>query len=154
MSERVAIDLVVNRRARRDYTFLDTIEAGVVLLGSEVKSLRQGKGQLDGAYARIEDGEAWLYQMNIPVYENAAGFTTRDPKARRKLLLHKAEIRKLFGATSLKGRALIPLKLYRKGSTIKVLLGLGVGKAEHDKREEMRAAEAKKDIRDIVRRRS
>lgn len=153
MSERAIIDLVVNRRARRDYTFLETFEAGLVLLGSEVKSLRQGKGQLDGAFARIEDGEAWLYQMNIPIYENAAGFTTRDPKARRKLLLHKAEIRKLFGATSLKGRTLIPLKLYWKGSTIKVLLGLGVGKAEHDKREELRAVEAKKDMRDVMRRR-
>ncbi|CAB4243507.1 SsrA-binding protein [Methylacidimicrobium sp. AP8] len=153
MSERAIIDLVVNRRARRDYTFLETFEAGLVLLGSEVKSLRQGKGQLDGAFARIEDGEAWLYQMNIPIYENAAGFTTRDPKARRKLLLHKAEIRKLFGETSLKGRTLIPLKLYWKGSTIKVLLGLGVGKAEHDKREELRAVEAKKDMRDVMRRR-
>ncbi len=153
MSERAVVDLVVNRRARRDYTFLDTYEAGLVLLGSEVKSLRQGRGQIDGAYAQIEGGEAWLHQANIPLYENAAGFTTSDPKARRKLLLHKGEIRKLFGATSLKGRALIPLKLYWKNGMIKVLLGLGVGKAEHDKRESLRAAEAEKDIRNAVHRR-
>lgn len=153
MSERASVDLLVNRRARRDYTFFDTYEAGLVLLGSEVKSLRQGKGQLDGAYAQIEGGEAWLYQANIPIYANAASFTIRDPKARRKLLLHKTEIRKLFGATSLKGRALIPLKLYWKNGTIKVLLGLGVGKAEHDKREELRAAEAKKDVRTALHRR-
>ncbi|MGD9896113.1 MAG: SsrA-binding protein SmpB [Candidatus Methylacidiphilaceae bacterium] len=153
MGEKADVDLLVNRRARRDYSFLDTYEAGLVLLGSEVKSLREGKGQLEGAYAQIEGGEAWLYQANIPIYANATSFGTRDPKARRKLLLHKAEIRKLFGATSLKGRALIPLKLYWKRGTIKVLLGLGVGKAEHDKREEIRATEAKKDIRTALRRR-
>lgn len=153
MSERAVVDLLVNRRAYRDYTFLETYEAGVVLLGSEVKSLRQRKGQLDGAYARIEDGEAWLYQANIPRYENADGFVARDPKARRKLLLHKAEIRKLFGATSLKGRTLVPLKLYWKNGMIKVLIGLGVGKLEHDKREELRAAEAKEAIRNAMHRR-
>ncbi|VVM07420.1 SsrA-binding protein SmpB [Methylacidimicrobium tartarophylax] len=153
MSGKAVVDLLVNRRARRDYTVLDTYEAGLVLLGSEVKSLRQGKGQLEGAYAQIEGGEAWLYQANIPIYANAASFTTRDPKARRKLLLHRAEIRKLFGAVSLKGRALIPLKLYWKNGTVKVLLGLGVGKAEHDKREELRSIEAKKDIRTALHRR-
>ncbi len=153
MSTGAVVDLLVNRRARRDYTILDTYEAGLVLLGSEVKSLRQGKGQLDGAYAQIENGEAWLYQANVPLYENAASFATRDPKARRKLLLHKAEIRKLFGATSLKGRTLIPLKLYWKKGSIKVLLGLGVGKAEHDKREELRSEEVKKDIRSAMHRR-
>ncbi|WP_142524683.1 SsrA-binding protein SmpB [Methylacidimicrobium cyclopophantes] len=153
MSERVLSDLLVNRRARRDYIFLETYEAGLVLTGSEVKSLREGKGQLEGAYAQIEGGEAWLLQANIPIYANATSFTARDPKAPRKLLLHKAEIRKLFGATSLKGRALIPLKLYWKNGRVKVLLGLGVGKAEHDKREELRALEAKKDIRIAMHRR-
>ncbi|ACD83177.1 SsrA-binding protein SmpB [Candidatus Methylacidiphilum infernorum] len=146
-------DLVVNRRARKDYQILKTLEAGIVLLGSEVKSLKAGKGSLEGAFARVENGEAFLYQMNISPYEKAASYALRDPKAPRKLLLHKKEIGELAGAISRQGRTIVPLKLYFRRGKIKVLLGIASGRSKVDKREKIKEQETQREISRVLKRR-
>ncbi len=124
-----------NRKARRDYTIVEDMEAGVMLTGTEVKSLRQGRGSLIDAYAADEDGELYLYNADIPKYEQA-GPANHEPKRKRKLLLHRREIARLGGAVNRKGMALIPLAIYfnRRGLA-KVQLALGEGKRQYDKRE-------------------
>jgi len=146
-------DLVINRKARRDYNIIKTLEAGIVLLGSEVKSLKEGKGSLEGAFARIENGEAFLYQMNISPYEKAPTYALRDPKTPRKLLLHKKEIGELAGAISRLGRTIVPLKLYYRRGKIKVLLGIASGKSQVDKREKIKEQESQREINRILKRR-
>lgn len=130
-------EIVTNPKARRDYHVLETFEAGLVLKGTEVKALRAGKGQISDAFARIEDDQAWLYNAHIDEY-TFGNRQNHAPKAPRKLLLHKSEIRKLFGLASVKGNALFPLSLFWKNGKVKVLIGVGKGKVQYDKREDIK----------------
>ena len=134
-------DIVNNPKARRDYHILDTYEAGVALRGTEVKSLRAGKGQIGEAYARVENDEVWLYNAHIDEYTHGNRLN-HEPKAKRRLLLHKSEIRKLFDQVNVKGNALFPLSLYWKNGKVKVKLGVGKGKAHHDKRQDIKRKDA------------
>jgi SsrA-binding protein len=138
-------DLITNRKAHRDYQILETYEAGIVLKGSEVKSLRAGHGNLTDAFARIEKEQVWLYQFDIQPYKQATVFN-HEPKAVRRLLLHRQEIRKLFTLVSVAGRTLVALKMYWKNGKLKVLLGVGVGKNVRDKRQDLKKAAAKREI--------
>lgn len=129
-----------NKKAYHDYFILDTIEAGVSLVGTEVKSLRMGKCSIKEAFIRIENGEMFIYGMHISPYEKGNIFN-KDPLRVRKLLLHKAEINKMLGKMKEKGIAVIPLKVYLKGSLVKIEIGLAKGKKLYDKRDDI----AKKD---------
>jgi SsrA-binding protein len=135
-----------NRKARHEYTILDTIEAGIVLKGTEVKSLRQGKANLTDGYAAIKDGEVWLMGMHISPYEQGS-YANVDPVRNRKLLLHKHEIRRLAQKTSQKGLTLIPLKVYFKKNNAKVLLGVAQGKKAYDKRAAIAEREMEREVR-------
>ncbi len=130
-------DILNNAKARRDYHILETYEAGIVLHGTEVKALRAGRGQLSDAFAMVENDEVWLHNAHIDEY-TFGNLQNHKPKAPRKLLLHKNEIRKLFGLASIKGNALIPLSMYWKNGKVKVALGVGKGKVEFDKREDIK----------------
>ena len=134
-------DILTNSKARRDYHILETFEAGIVLHGTEVKALRAGKGQIRDAFARVENGEVNLYNAHIDEYSHG-NLQNHQPKAVRKLLLHKSEIRKLFGLAAVKGNALFPLAFYWKNGKVKVALGVGKGKAQFDKREDLKQREA------------
>lgn len=134
-------DIVTNSKARRDYHILETFEAGIVLKGTEVKALRAGKGQLREAYARVENDQAWLHGMHIEEYSHG-NIQNHAPKAPRKLLLHKREIAKLFAASNIKGNTLVPLSLYWKKNKVKVSLGVGTGKVQHDKRQDIKKRES------------
>ena len=138
-------DIVSNAKARRDYHILDTFEAGIVLHGTEVKALRAGKGQIGDAFARVEKDEVWLYNAHIDEYSHG-NLNNHVPKAPRKLLLHKAEIRKLFGLAAVKGNALFPLALYWKNGKVKVSLGVGKGKQEFDKRDDIKKRESDREL--------
>jgi SsrA-binding protein len=122
-----------NRRARHDYQILDTWEAGIVLTGSEVKSLREGKANISDAYGIVNNGEVHLLNLHISPYEKASHFN-HEPTRTRKLLLHRREIRKMIGAVERQGLTLVPLELYFKKGMVKVALGLGRGKKLYDKR--------------------
>jgi SsrA-binding protein len=126
--------VITNRRARHEYDIGETFDAGLVLVGTEVKSLRAGRGSLQDAFGRIENGEAWLYHMHIPPYEQGSRWNT-DPRRKRKLLLHRWEINRLRGALDQKGLTLVPLSVYFTRGHAKVELGLGKGKKLYDKRE-------------------
>lgn len=126
--------LVENRKARHDYEILETLEAGLVLTGTEIKSLRGGKGNLRDSYARVDHGQVSLHNMHISPYEQGNRANV-DPLRVRKILLHKEEIRRLVGKTREKGLALIPLKIYLSHGLAKVELGLARGKRQYDKRE-------------------
>jgi len=146
-------EIVNNPKARRDYHILETFEAGIVLHGTEVKSLRAGKGQIADAFARVEKNEVWLYNAHIDEYSHG-NVQNHVPKAPRKLLLNKAEIRKLFEYASVKGNALIPLSLYWKESRVKVALGVGKGKAEFDKRHTIKERESDREMKRATMKRS
>jgi SsrA-binding protein len=139
-------DIVTNPKARRDYHILETVEAGIVLHGTEVKALRAGKGQITDAFARVEDGEVFLYNAHIDEYSHGNQFN-HQPKSPRKLLLNRSEIRKLFGLAAVKGNALIPLSFYWKNGRVKVALGVGKGKAQFDKREDLKEREADREVK-------
>jgi SsrA-binding protein len=139
-------DIVTNSKARRDYHILETFEAGIALHGTEVKALRAGKGQISDAFVRVEDGEAFLYNAHIDEYTHGNRFN-HAPKAARKLLLHKSEIRKLFGQAAVKGNALVPLSLYWKNGKVKVKVAVGKGKAEFDKRDDIKEREADRELK-------
>ena len=139
-------DIVTNSKARRDYHVLVTFEAGIVLRGTEVKALRAGKGQIADAYALVENGEVILYNAHIDEYAHG-NLQNHQPKAPRKLLLHKSEIRKLFSLAAVKGNALLPLALYWKNGKIKVALAVGKGKAQFDKREDLKEREADRELK-------
>lgn len=139
-----------NRRARHDYTIIDTWEAGLVLTGSEVKSLRDGKANLSDAYGIVRDGEIYLINLHISVYERAS-YNNHEPTRTRKLLLHKREIGRLIGAIERQGLTLIPLELYFKRGIAKVAIALGKGKKQHDKREDAKARDADREIARAVR---
>ncbi len=126
-----------HRRAKFDYEIVDTVEAGLVLLGPEVKSLRAGKANLSDSYATIRRGEAWLVNCHISPYDKA-GRDNPDPRRERKLLLHRAELSRLQGKLAEKGLTLIPLQLYFKNGRAKVQLGLARGKRRYDKRQAIR----------------
>ena len=130
-------DIVTNSKARRDYHILETYEAGLVLHGTEVKALRAGKGQISDAFARVENNQVYLHNAHIDEY-TFGNRQNHQPKGVRKLLLHKAEIRKLFSLASVKGNAILALSLYWKNGKVKVLLGVGKGKVEFDKREDIK----------------
>jgi len=139
-------DILNNPKARRDYHILDTFEAGIVLHGTEVKALRAGKGQISDAFARVEKDEVWLYNAHIDEY-SFGNRENHQPKAPRKLLLHKSEIRKLFGLASIKGHAIFPLSFYWKNGKVKVALGVGKGKVEFDKRDDIKKRESDREMK-------
>src|SRR5688572_2881645 len=134
-------DIVTNSKARRDYHILEVFEAGIVLKGTEVKALRAGKGQIADAFARVEKGEVFLYNAHIDEYSHG-NIQNHAPKAPRKLLLHKGEIRKLIGESAIRGNALFPLAFYWKNGIVKVSLALGKGKVQFDKREDIKKRDA------------
>jgi SsrA-binding protein len=134
-----------NRRASHDYFILETYETGLVLRGTEVKSLRQGKASLAEAYALVENGEVWVQQMHIPPYEQGNRWNA-DPVRKRKLLLHRAEIAKLHKAVAQKGHTLVPLKLYFKDGVAKLLIGVGRGKKSYDKRATIAERDARREV--------
>lgn len=140
-----------NRKARFNYQLTEHFEAGIVLTGSEVKSLRQGKANLTDAYADFKQGELYLRQAHIEPYEKG-GYANHEPKQERKLLLHKNEIKKLIGVLQTKGLTLVPLKVYFKRGRVKIELALGQGKKTHDKRETIRDREVRRDLDRAVKR--
>jgi len=131
-------DVATNKRARRDYEITETFEAGLVLRGTEVKSIREGKVSITESFARIERNECWLYGCDIQPWQTAGSFFQHESKRPRKLLLHKNEILKLSQATLQRGFTLICLKLYFKGRRVKVQLGLGKGKGHRDQRQDLK----------------
>jgi SsrA-binding protein len=141
--------VAVNRRAYHDYHVLDTVEAGIVLTGTEMKSIRQGKVSITESFARIEHGEMYLYGAQIAPYAQGNIYNHQQDRV-RKLLLKRSEIQKLIGKTKEKGLTLIPLKLYFKNAWIKVELGLCKGKQLYDKRESLKAKEGKREIERAV----
>ncbi|MEZ0327523.1 MAG: SsrA-binding protein SmpB [Fimbriimonas sp.] len=136
---------VDNRRARYDYNILDSVEAGLVLVGSEVKSLFHGKANLTDAYCLVREGEMWLISFDIEPYEKASVFQ-HERRRDRKLLLHKAQIETFARKSQEKGLALIPLAVYFKNGRAKVEIGLGRGKAEYDKRDQIAAKESRREM--------
>ncbi len=139
-------DIVTNSKARRDYHILETFEAGIVLHGTEVKALRAGKGQISDAFARVDGNEVFLHNAHIEEYAQG-NIQNHEPKAVRKLLLHKSEIRKLFSLVSVKGNALVPLSLYWKNGKVKVALAVGKGKVQYDKREDLKKRESDREVK-------
>lgn len=139
-------DILSNSKARRDYHILEIFEAGIVLRGTEVKSLRAGLGQIRDAYASVEKDEAWLHNAHIDEYEQGNRFNHK-PTAPRKLLLHKSEIRKLEGLSKVKGVAVVPLAFFWKNGKVKVQLAVGKGKAEFDKRDDIKERELEREVR-------
>ena len=139
-------DIVTNAKARHDYHILETFEAGIVLRGTEVKSLRAGRGQIADAFARVEKDEVFLHNAHIEEYEQG-NRENHVPKAPRKLLLHKSEIRKLFGLSSVKGNALFPLAFYWKNGKVKVSLAVGKGKVQFDKREDLKKRDSDREVK-------
>jgi SsrA-binding protein len=144
---------ILNRRARHDFEVLETVEAGLALTGTEVKSLRLGRATLQGAFARVEKKAAWLHGAHIEEYLQGNRFN-HDPKRPRKLLLHREELRKLAQGAALKGLALVPLKIYFNArGYAKVLLGVSRGKTHADRRQDLRARDAEREIERLSRRR-
>jgi SsrA-binding protein len=139
-------DIVTNSKARRDYHILETFEAGIALKGTEVKALRAGHGQLGEAYGAVEKGEVWLCNAHIDEYAHG-NLHNHDPQARRKLLLHRSEIRKLAGFAQVKGHALVPLSFYWKNGKVKVALAVGKGKVQFDKREDLKQRESERELK-------
>jgi SsrA-binding protein len=141
-----------NRKAFHDYHILETFEAGIALLGTEVKGIREGQANLRDSFARVDRGEVWLFNVHINPYSHR-GYVDHDPKRKRRLLLHKYEIRKLIGKTVEKGLTLVPTRMYFKNGKIKVALALARGKEAHDKRETIRRREADRETRAAVKER-
>ncbi|RYL95760.1 SsrA-binding protein SmpB [Sporolactobacillus sp. THM7-4] len=144
--------LAQNRRAHHEYFIEETVESGIVLQGTEIKSIRRGKVSIQDAFARIENGQAYLYNMHISPYEQGNRYN-HDPLRTRKLLMHKKEIAKLSGLADRSGYALIPLKVYVKNGFAKVLVALGRGKKNYDKRETMKKRSAEREIEKAFRER-
>ncbi len=135
----------LNRKARHNYAIEDSIEAGMALTGAEIKSVRAGKVNLQDAYATIEKGEAWVYNLHIAPYEQANQFNA-EPRRTRKLLLHKSEIQRLYGKVQQRGLTLVPMALYLKNGFAKLELGIGKGKKLYDKREAIADRERQRDV--------
>jgi SsrA-binding protein len=145
MRERGRKVIASNRRARHDYAVIDSYECGIVLMGTEVKSLRQGKASMADAYASIEDGEVWLRNLHIPEYVQGT-WTNHEPRRPRKLLMHRDEISRLIGKTREGGLTLVPLSLYFSDGKVKVELALAHGKKLHDKRQDMARRDAQREM--------
>lgn len=139
-------NIVTNPKAQRDYHILDTFEAGIVLKGTEVKAIRAGKVQIGDAFARVENDQVYLHNAHVDEYA-FGNLQNHQPKGVRKLLLHKAEIRKLFGLASVKGNAILALSLHWKNGRVKVLLGVGKGKVQFDKREDIKKRDADRETK-------
>lgn len=135
-----------NRQARYQYEILDTYEAGIALLGTEVKSIREGKVNLRDGFANVKRGEAWLHNVHISPHKMTNLAYNHEPRRVRKLLLHKQEIRKLIGQTEQKGLTLVPLKMYFKDGRVKISIALGRGKKLHDKRDSLKKKQDKRDM--------
>ncbi|HZR26309.1 MAG TPA: SsrA-binding protein SmpB [Vicinamibacterales bacterium] len=147
--EKAQTSIAENRKAFHDYHLLETFEAGIVLLGTEVKAIREGRVNLRDSFARLEDGEVFLYNVNISPYSHR-GYADHEPLRRRKLLLHRDEIRKLIGKTVEKGMTLIPVRLYYKNGRVKVAVSLAKGKKEYDKRETIKRREVDRETRAAI----
>jgi SsrA-binding protein len=147
--EKAQTSIAENRKAFHDYHVIDTFEAGVALLGTEVKAIREGRVNLRDSFARIEDGEVFLYNVNISPYSHR-GYADHEPLRRRKLLLHREEIRKLVGKTVEKGMTLVPLRLYYKNGRVKVAISLAKGKKDYDKRETIKRREVDRETRAAI----
>jgi len=147
--EKAQTSIAENRKAFHDYHLLETFEAGIVLLGTEVKSIREGRVNLRDSFARVEDGEVFLYNVNISPYSHR-GYADHEPLRRRKLLLHRDEIRKLIGKTVEKGMTLVPVRLYYKNGRVKVAVSLAKGKKDYDKRETIKRREADRETRAAI----
>jgi SsrA-binding protein len=139
-------ELAVNRRASHDYFIEDTYEAGMVLTGTEIKSVRAGKVNINDAFATIRNGEAFVHNMHISPFEQGNRFNPSDPRRPRKLLLKRREIDKLLGVVKQQGYTLVPLKIYLKNGFAKLLIGVGKGKKQYDKRETEAKRDAQRDI--------
>jgi len=149
MTEHLIAD---NRKARHDFHLFDSYEAGVVLLGTEVKAIREGRVNLKDSYGRVEHGEVFLYNLHISPYSHR-GYATHEPLRRRKLLLNKIEIRKLIGKTLERGLTLVPVRMYFKNGRVKVSLCVAKGKKNYDKRETIRRREIDRETRALVKER-
>ncbi len=154
MAEKTARELAQaniaeNRKAFHDYHILETYEAGIALLGTEVKSIREGRVNLRDSFARVEHGEVFLYNVNISPYSHR-GYADHEPLRQRKLLLRRDEIRKLIGRTVEKGMTLVPLRMYLKNGRVKVAIGLAKGKKDYDKRETIKRRETERETRAAV----
>jgi SsrA-binding protein len=134
-----------NRRARHDYEILDSVEAGIVLVGSEVKSLREGKAQIREAYARIDDGEMWLFGAHIPPWIHSAGFGAHDPERKRKLLLHRRELISIANRVNQDGLVLVPMSIYFKDGRAKAEIAIARGRHTYDKRRALAERDAARD---------
>ncbi|MEV0268705.1 MAG: SsrA-binding protein SmpB [Hamadaea sp.] len=145
--------VATNRKARHDFAILDTFEAGIVLTGTEVKSLRMGRASLVDAFAQERDGEIYLHQLHIPEYTQGT-WTNHEPRRTRKLLMHRTEIQKLLGKLSESGLTLIPLSLYFADGWAKVELGLARGKKSYDKRQDLATRDANREIQRALGRRN
>src|SRR5712691_12369801 len=139
-------NIAENRKAYHDFHLLETFEAGIVLLGTEVKAIREGRVNLRDSFARLDDGEVYLYNVNISPYSHR-GYVDHEPLRPRKLLLHRNEIRKLIGKTVEKGMTLVPVRMYFKDGRVKVAISLARGKKEYDKRETIKRRESDRETR-------
>src|SRR6266550_7603401 len=147
--EKAQTSIAENRKAFHDFHLLETFEAGIVLLGTEVKAIREGRVNLRDSFARLENGEVFLYNVNISPYSHR-GYADHEPLRRRKLLLHRDEIRKLVGKTVEKGMTLVPVRLYFKNGRVKVSVSLAKGKKEYDKRETIKRRETDRETRAAI----
>ena len=138
-----------NRKARHDYQLLDTFEAGIVLLGTEVKAIREGRVNLRDSFGRVENGEVFLHNVHISPYSHR-GYADHEPMRRRKLLLNKGEIRKLIGKTVERGCTLVPVRMYFRNGRVKVAVSIAKGKKIHDKRETIRRRQIDRETRALV----
>jgi SsrA-binding protein len=144
--EKAQTNIAENRKAFHDFHLIETFEAGLVLLGTEVKAIREGRVNLRDSFARVEDAEVYLYNVNISSYSHR-GYADHEPLRRRKLLLHRDEIRKLVGKTVEKGMTLVPVRMYFKKGRVKVAISLAKGKKEYDKRETIKRRETDRETR-------
>jgi SsrA-binding protein len=150
--EQAQKNIAENRKAFHDYHIVESFEAGVVLVGTEVKAIREGSANLRDSFARVEEGQVWVYNIHINPYSHR-GYSDHEPTRRRKLLLHKSEIRKLIGKTVEKGMTLVPTRLYFKNGHVKMSIALAKGKQAHDKRETVKRREADRETRAAVKER-
>jgi SsrA-binding protein len=147
--EKAQSSIAENRKAFHDFHLLDTFEAGLVLLGTEVKAIREGRVNLRDSFARVEDGEVFIYNVHISPYSHR-GYADHEPLRRRKLLLHRSEIKKLIGKTVEKGMTLVPTRLYFKDGRVKVAVSIAKGKKDYDKRETIKKRETDRETRAAV----
>ena len=150
--EQAQKNIAENRKAFHDYHIVETFEAGVALVGTEVKAIREGSANLRDSFARVEEGEIWVYNIHINAYSHR-GYSDHEPTRRRKLLLHRQEIRKLIGKTVEKGMTLVPIRMYFRNGHVKVAIALAKGKHAHDKRETIKRRETDRETRASVKER-